>query len=58
MTSHYYFLDPAEQSRNSLIVDAAMRGEYILLAGARAYGSSTHLFRLGELLEEKGYICL
>ena len=58
MTSQYYFLDPAEQSQNSLVVEAAMRGEYILLTGARASGKSTRLFRLRELLEEKGYICL
>lgn len=58
MTSQCYFLDPAEQEQNSLIVDYAMRGKFILLTGSRASGKSTRLFRLSELLQENGYYCL
>ena len=58
LASHYYCLDPAEQSQTKILIDAVTRGEFRLLSGARASGKSTRLFRLRELLEAEGYYCL
>ena len=52
-----YFLDPADQKLND-IMNGVTACDFSLIMGPRSSGKSTRLFRLRELLEQKGYCCL
>jgi hypothetical protein len=50
-----YYVDPGIQDEYKHCLKALQRRQFVLLAGARASGKTTRLFRLKRELEAKGY---